>query len=59
MIISNKLERLKKTNKTLLHIAAEQNLREIGEILISKGVDINAKDIIYLNMIIFFLIKII
>ena len=45
MIISNKLERLKKMNKTLLHIAAKQNLREIGEILISKGVDINAKDI--------------
>ena len=39
-------------NKTPLHIAAENNSKEIGEILISKGADINAKDIIYLNIII-------
>ena len=32
---------------TPLHIVAMKNAREIGEILISKGVDINAKDIIY------------
>ena len=31
----------------------------IGELLISKGADINAKDIIYLNIIILFLINII
>ena len=30
-----------------LHFAAENNSKEIGEILISKGADINAKDIIY------------
>ena len=32
-----------------LHIAAGKNLEEIGELLISKGADINAKtnDIIY------------
>ena len=36
-----------------------KNSKEIGEILISKGADINAKDIIYLNMIILFLIKLI
>ena len=40
--------------KTPFHIAVEKNLKEIGEILISKGVDIKAKDIIYLNMIILF-----
>ena len=34
-------------HKTLLHIAARNNSKEIGEILISKGADINAKNIIY------------
>ena len=34
-------------NKTALHIAASHNSKEIGEVLISKGADINAKDIIY------------
>ena len=48
-----------KKNKTSLHYAAKKNLKEIGEILISKGADINAIDIIYLNMIILFLIIII
>ena len=28
-------------------MAAEENSKEIGELLISKGADINAKDIIY------------
>ena len=46
-------------NKTPLHIAAEKNSKEIGETLISNGADINAKDIIYLNIIILFLNKII
>ena len=44
-------------NKTLLHLATEKNLKEIGEILISKGADINATDIIYLNLIILFLMN--
>ena len=39
-----------KNNKTLLHYAAEKNLKEVGELLILKGADINAKDIIYLNI---------
>ena len=50
---------LNKNNKTPLHYAAEGNSKEIGELLISKGVDIDAKDTIYLNMNILFLIKII
>ena len=46
-------------NYTPLHKAAENNSKEIGELLISKGAYINAKDIIYLNIIILFLIKMI
>ena len=38
-------------NRTPLHIAAENDSNKIGEILISKGADINAKDIIYQNII--------
>ena len=41
---------LNKNNKTPLHIALEKNLDKIGEILISKGADINAKTIIYQNI---------
>ena len=37
-----------------LHYAAEKNSKEMLEILISKGADINAKDINYQNIIIFF-----
>ena len=48
---------LNKKNKTPLHYAAKSNSKEIGEVLISKGADINAKDIIYQNIIILFLIK--
>ena len=33
--------------RTPLHIALEKNSKEIGEVLISKEADINAKDIIY------------
>ena len=45
---------------TPLHFAAaENNSKEIGEILISKGAGFNAKNILYLNIIILFLIKII
>ena len=57
--ISNKWRKLNKKNKTPLHYAAEKNSKEIGELLISKGADINAKDIIYLNIKILFLINII
>ena len=34
-------------NKIPLHIAAEKDSIKMGELLISKGADINAKDIIY------------
>ena len=47
-------------NKTPLHIALAKNSIEMFEILILKGADINAIDIIYLNIIIIvFLINII
>ena len=39
--------KLNERNKTPLHYALENQLKEIGEILIRKGADINAKDIIY------------
>ena len=41
----------------MLHYASMGNSAWIGEILISKGADINAIAIIYLNIIILFLIK--
>ena len=44
---------------SLLHYAAKKNKKEIGEILISKGADINAKAIIYQIIGILFLINII
>ena len=34
-------------NETPLHIAVGKQLDKIGELLISKGADINATDIIY------------
>ena len=43
----------------MLHYAAMGNSLWIGELLILKGADINAKNIIYLNIKILFLIKII
>ena len=43
----------------MLHYVARFNSKEIGEVLISKGADINAKDILYRIIIILFLIKII
>ena len=46
-------------NETPLHYAAFNDSKEIGELLISKGADINAKNIIYLNIIILLLINII
>ena len=44
---------------TPLHYAAEKNSKEMLELLISKGADINAIDIIYLKIKVLFLIKII
>ena len=38
---------LNKNNKTPLHIALENKLDKMGELLISKGADINAKNIIH------------
>ena len=38
---------LNKNNQTPLHYAAINDSIKIGELLISKGADINAKDIIY------------
>ena len=43
----------------MLHYAARWNSKDKGEILISKGADINSKDIQYQNIKILFLIKII
>ena len=61
LIIMNEIKErnLPLNNETPLHIALEKNSKEMFELLITKGVDINAKDIIYLNRRILFLIKII
>ena len=50
MVKQIKERNLNKNNRTPLHIALEKNLDKIGEILISAGADINAKDIIYQNI---------
>ena len=47
MIIESKEGNLYKNNQMPLHIALANNLCTIGKLLISKGADINAKDIIY------------
>ena len=57
MIIEIKLKKM--LDLTPLHYAAQFNSKEIKEVLISKGADINAFEIIYLNIIILFSIKII
>ena len=44
---------------TSLHYAAFYDQKEIGEVLISKGADINAKNIIYQIIKILFLIMLI
>ena len=46
-------------NRTPLHIAAMRNSKEMIKLLISKGANINATDIIYLKIKITFFIKII
>ena len=43
MIIEIKEWNLIKYNQTPLHIAAEKDSNKIGELLISKGADINAE----------------
>ena len=48
-----------KKGLTPLHYAAKKKSKEMLELLISKGANINAKTIIYLNIQILFLIKII
>ena len=52
----NKERNLNKNNQTPLHHAAEKDSDKMGEILISKGADINAKDIIHQNIIVLLLI---
>ena len=49
---------LNKNNYTPLHWAARNDSNKIGELLISKGSDINAKSIIYQNIIVLFLIMV-
>ena len=51
MIKQIKERNLNKNNRTPLHTALRNNSNKIGEILISKGPNINAKDIIYQNII--------
>ena len=46
MIPKNELKTLNAKNKTPLHYAAKTNSKEICELLISKGADVNAFDII-------------
>ena len=56
-MIYNKERKVKKKNKTPLHIAAAKNSKEIGELLILKGADINIKDTISQKRRIFSLIQ--
>ena len=42
---------------TPLHCASKYNSKEIGEILISKGADINALDIIYHTILILIVVN--
>ena len=46
-------------NCTPLHYAAENNSREIGELLISLGANIDARDITYQNLMILLIMKVI
>ena len=47
IIVEIKERNLNKNNNTPLHFATIYDSIKIGELLISKGADINAKDIIY------------
>ena len=51
MIIEIKEWNLNNNNQTPLHFATEKDSTKIGEILISAGADISAKNIISQNMI--------
>ena len=51
MIIEIKEWNLNKHNWTPLHYAVYKDSNKIFELLISKGADINAKNIIYQNII--------
>ena len=44
--MSNKSRKLNKKNKTPLHYVVQNNSKEIGELLISKGAYVKATDII-------------
>ena len=46
-MFNNTKRKLTEKNKSPLHIAVEKNAKEMLEILLSKGVDINIIDIIY------------
>ena len=50
MIIQIKEKHLNDSNRTPLHIASIKDSVRMGELLISKGANINAKDIIYQNI---------
>ena len=56
MVIQIKEKHLNDSNSTPLHIAAKNDSVRMGELLISKGADINAKDIIHQYMNLSFLI---
>ena len=58
-VILIKKQKLNRKNCTPLHYAIENNSKEIGELLITKGADITVKDIIYQILEIFFKIKVI
>ena len=59
MIFSNSSRKLSCKNYAPLHWAVEYNLKDIVELLISKGADVNAIDIIYqIIMFLFFIILI-
>ena len=51
IIIQSKERNLNMNNKTPLDYAAINNSIKVGELLISKGADINAKDILHQNII--------
>ena len=51
MIKQIKERNLNKNYQTSLHSAIEKDSNKMGEILISEGADINAKDVIYQNII--------
>ena len=46
MNIINRERKLKHKNQTPLHYAADWNFKEIAELLLSKGANINTKTII-------------